>query len=110
MRRSLCLIVFCFILASGYVFADFESDVIDLVNVERAAQGLHPLSYDHQLAAAARDHSEDMGLQGYFSHTSLDGRTVPAPRGRGLRLGDRRHPERSLGRSGKPYACPEGAA
>jgi hypothetical protein len=51
--------------------------VIDLVNVERATQGLHPLSYDHHLATAARDHSEDMGLQGYFSHTSLDGRTVP---------------------------------
>ena len=77
MRRSLYLIVLCFFLSSGYIYADFESDVIDLVNVERAAQGLHPLSYDHQLAAAARDHSEDMGLQDYFSHTSLDGRTVP---------------------------------
>ncbi len=77
MRRSLCLIVFCFILTSGYVYADFESEVIDLVNAERAAQGLHPLSLDNDLATAARDHSEDMGLQGYFSHTSLDGRTVP---------------------------------
>ena len=77
MRRSLCLIVLCLILTSGYVNADFESEVIDLVNVERAAQGLHPLSIDHNLATAARDHSQDMGLQDYFSHTSLDGRTVP---------------------------------
>jgi len=76
-RRSLCLIVFCFFLTSGYVYADFEGDVIDLVNAERAAQGLHPLSYDPNLATAARDHSEDMGLQHYFSHTSLDGRTAP---------------------------------
>jgi uncharacterized protein YkwD len=76
-RRTLCLIVFCLLLTSGHVYADFESDVIDLVNAERAAQGLHPLGVDHNLVTAARDHSEDMGLQGYFSHTSLDGRTVP---------------------------------
>ena len=77
MRRSLCLIVLCFFLTGGVVCADFESEVIDLVNAERAAQGLHPLNLDLDLATAARDHSEDMGLQDYFSHTSLDGRTVP---------------------------------
>ncbi|MGB9438784.1 MAG: CAP domain-containing protein [Desulfobacterales bacterium] len=77
MRRLLYLIVICLFLTSGYVYGDFESEVLDLVNVERAAQGLHPLNVDHNLASAARDHSEDMGLQGYFSHTSLDGRTVP---------------------------------
>ena len=77
MRRLLYLIVICLYLTSGYVYGDFESEVLDLVNVQRAAQGLHPLSVNHNLATAARDHSEDMGLQGYFSHTSLDGRTVP---------------------------------
>ena len=77
MRRPLYLIVIFLFLTSGYAYADFESEVLDLVNVERAAQGLHPLSADHNLATAARNHSEDMGLQGYFSHTSLDGRTVP---------------------------------
>ncbi len=77
MKRPLYLIFFCLFLTSNYVYADFESEVIDLVNAERAAQGLHPLNADHNLATAARDHSEDMGLQGYFSHTSLDGRTVP---------------------------------
>ena len=60
----------------GQVYADFESEVLDLVNVERAAEGIAPLSYDARLAAAARGHSEDMGLHDYFSHTSLDGRTV----------------------------------
>jgi len=63
-------------LLGGQVYADFESDVIDLVNIEREARGLHPLAYDDSLAAAARDHSEDMAVQDYFSHTSLDGRTV----------------------------------
>jgi hypothetical protein len=58
----------------GIARADFESDVVDLVNVEREAQGLHPLISDENLASAARDHSEDMGLQGYFDHDSLDGR------------------------------------
>ena len=77
MRRLLYLIVICLYLTSGYVYGDFESEVLDLVNVQRAAQGLHPLSVNNNLATAARDHSEDMGLQGYFSHTSLDGRTVP---------------------------------
>ena len=77
MRRVLSIFVCCFLLLCGQVYADFESEVIDLVNVERAAEGLPPLSYDASLAAAARDHSEDMGLQNYFSHTSLDGRTVP---------------------------------
>jgi hypothetical protein len=64
----------CFLLLFGSAYADFESDVIDLVNLERRAEGLHPLSYDARLAAAARDHSEDMGQQDYFSHDSLDGR------------------------------------
>jgi hypothetical protein len=75
--RSICFFIFYLFLTAGFVRADFESEVIDLVNLEREAQGLHPLSYDHQLAAAARGHSEDMGAQDYFSHTSLDGRTVP---------------------------------
>ena len=70
------LFVCCCFLLGGNGYGDFESDVIDLVNVEREARGLHPLAYDYSLAAAARDHSEDMGVQDYFSHTSLDGRTV----------------------------------
>ena len=76
MRRTLYFFVICFFLLSGYAYADFESEVIDLVNAERATQGLHALNVDDNLATAARDHSEDMGLQDYFDHTSLDGRTV----------------------------------
>jgi len=75
-KQVLSLCVCCFFLLGGLADADFESEVIDLVNVERAAAGLAPLSYDADLADAARGHSEDMGWQDYFSHTSLDGRTA----------------------------------
>ena len=75
-RRMIYLFVGWLFWLVGFVYADFENDVIDLVNVERQARGLHPLAYDYRLAGAARDHSEDMGVQDYFSHTSLDGRTV----------------------------------
>ncbi|MGD9053204.1 MAG: CAP domain-containing protein [Desulfobacterales bacterium] len=75
MKRILGIIACCILLLGGYVYADFESEVIDLVNIERDAEGLPPLSYDADLASAARGHSEDMGLQNYFSHTGLDGRT-----------------------------------
>jgi hypothetical protein len=74
-KRVLRVGVCGFLLFCGQVYADFESEVIDLVNVERAAEGLPPLSTDADLASAARGHSEDMGLQNYFSHTGLDGRT-----------------------------------
>ncbi|MGD8943037.1 MAG: CAP domain-containing protein [Desulfobacterales bacterium] len=75
MKRILGIIACCILLLGGYVYADFESEVIDLVNIERDAEGLPPLSYDADLASAARGHSEDMGLQNYFNHTGLDGRT-----------------------------------
>ncbi|MGD1968392.1 MAG: CAP domain-containing protein [Desulfobacterales bacterium] len=75
MKRVLRILACGFLVFGGYVYADFESEVIDLVNVERDAEGLPPLSTDADLASAARGHSEDMGLQNYFSHTGLDGRT-----------------------------------
>lgn len=61
-----------------------ESALLDLVNAFRAAGGacpsgtfppLPPLSPDNALWQAARDHSEDMAAQNYFSHDGLDGST-----------------------------------
>ncbi|MFC8921060.1 CAP domain-containing protein [Cellulosimicrobium sp. NPDC057127] len=49
--------------------------VIELTNAERAAAGCAPLVVDARLTAAAQLHSEDMLAQGYFDHTSLDGRS-----------------------------------
>lgn len=48
----------------------FESEVVRLVNQERAKQGLSPLTQDWQLSRVARYKSEDMKKLGYFSHTS----------------------------------------
>ena len=75
MKRALCLFTICFFLSAVIVHADFESEVTVLVNVERTAEGLGPLSYDANLTSAARGHSQDMGLNDYFNHTSQDGRS-----------------------------------
>ncbi len=62
----------------------FEDAVLALVNQHRASGAVcgstpyppaPPLAMHSQLRAAARGHSQDMAAQGYFSHTSLDGRT-----------------------------------
>lgn len=47
-----------------------EEEVVRLVNVERAKNGLKPLTANWQLARVARYKSVDMRDKGYFSHTS----------------------------------------
>ena len=47
-----------------------ESDLVRLVNAERAAAGLGPLAVDAELAAVGRTHSEEMFRLGYFAHDS----------------------------------------
>jgi uncharacterized protein YkwD len=49
--------------------------VVALVNQARASEGCGPVRLNEQLTAAAQAHSDDMAANGYFSHTSLDGRT-----------------------------------
>jgi uncharacterized protein YkwD len=49
--------------------------VVRLVNLERARVGCRALTTNSALTRAAREHSADMARNGYFSHTSLDGRT-----------------------------------
>jgi uncharacterized protein YkwD len=71
MRHIIISILLLFV---GMAHADFESEVIELVNIEREARSLHPLSYNEELTLAGRLHSQDMGDQNYFDHTSLDGR------------------------------------
>jgi uncharacterized YkwD family protein len=50
--------------------SSYESQVIVLINQERAAEGLPALSSQSQLTSAARIHSEDMACNDYFSHNS----------------------------------------
>lgn len=64
-------------------WADFETQVITLVNQERAKgancgtegsfAAAGPLTNDARLRCAARKHSLDMHERGYFDHTSPDG-------------------------------------
>lgn len=53
---------------------EFEDQVLQLVNQERARAGCaNMLEVDPILQRAARKHSEDMALKNYFSHIGLDG-------------------------------------
>jgi len=52
-----------------------ERDFLAILNAERVALGKTPIVANSFLLAAAYLHSEDIAEQGYFSHTSLDGRT-----------------------------------
>lgn len=55
---------------SNQSFSEFEKQVVDLTNAERAKAGLSPLQIYAPLMAVARDKSEDMASNNYFSHTS----------------------------------------
>jgi uncharacterized protein YkwD len=66
-------------------WADIEWEVLDLVNMHRAAGATcvsgaqppaPPLAMDDELRLAARLHSDDMLENGYFSHDSPDGRML----------------------------------
>lgn len=48
----------------------FELEVVRLINIERAAEGLHPLALNPVLSMAARFHSQEMADLQYFTHAS----------------------------------------
>lgn len=50
--------------------------VFDLVNAERAARGLAPMTYDTKLELAAQRHSDDQARSERMSHTGSDGSTM----------------------------------
>ncbi len=53
-----------------------SSQVAKLVNHERRIRGLRPLTGIYNLSRVASKHAQDMYHKGYFSHRSLDGRTL----------------------------------
>jgi uncharacterized protein YkwD len=65
-----------------------EGEIIDLVNRERARDGLPPLKFSPRLAVIARGHSYDMAIRHYRAHDSPDG-VAPADRIRGVGIGYR---------------------
>jgi uncharacterized protein YkwD len=54
------------------VNADYEQQVVDLVNTERANRGLPPYKRVTALDEAARYHSADLGQDDYFEHSTYD--------------------------------------
>ena len=58
-----------------------ESDVFDMVNEERTAAGVNPLSWSDALYELAKAHSNDMCDRGFFSHVNPEGED-PSGRGR----------------------------
>ncbi|MGG3561872.1 CAP domain-containing protein [Neobacillus rhizosphaerae] len=55
---------------STYSLSAYEQKVVDLTNQERAKNGLPALKVDLTLSKMARDKSQDMSTNHYFSHTS----------------------------------------
>ncbi len=53
----------------------YERRVLELVNEERAKQGLSPLTWHEGLANVARAHSQDMNDRRFFSHDNPDGQS-----------------------------------
>ncbi|WP_238587684.1 CvpA family protein [Caenimonas sp. SL110] len=62
-----------FAVTSASPRADLEARMLELVNAERARQGLKPLVADIDLREVARAHSRDMLARGYFAHTTPEG-------------------------------------
>lgn len=56
--------------------AGYESTVLDLIHQERQNQGLPAYTLSVQLRSVARDHSQDMACNAFFSHTGSDGSSV----------------------------------
>lgn len=52
-----------------------EYQLFDLTNAARVVHGLSPLSWEEKLRTTARDHSIDMAVNNYFSHTNLEGQS-----------------------------------
>jgi uncharacterized protein YkwD len=56
------------------VDSSLEIKMIELVNKDRAEEGLPPLKRDQELTKVGREHSRDMFARGYFSHVTPDGK------------------------------------
>lgn len=52
---------------------DLEAEMLNLINRERAANGLSPLKADPEMTEVARKHSADMFARSYFSHYTPEG-------------------------------------
>lgn len=53
----------------------FEYQLFDLTNAARVTHGLSVLNWEEPVRETARDHSQDMADNNYFSHTNLNGQS-----------------------------------
>jgi uncharacterized protein YkwD len=65
-----------FTVSSPKVREDLEAQMLVMVNEERKKAGLPALKPDPELTRVARAHSRDMFVRGYFSHFTLEGKTL----------------------------------
>lgn len=65
-----------FTVSNAKVREDLEAKMLQLVNQERAKEGLPALKADPEIAKVARAHSIDMFARGYFSHYSPGGHSL----------------------------------
>ncbi len=64
------------VLDSSNYIGEIEQAIFQRVNRERSAAGLNTLSYNTNMEYYARIKSRDMGDNGYFEHTDLQGRLM----------------------------------
>jgi uncharacterized protein YkwD len=53
-----------------------ERRAFEQTNLVRVQNGLSPLEWDADVCRMARDHSESMSREGYFAHTTPDGKRL----------------------------------
>jgi uncharacterized protein YkwD len=75
--RSLLLLAAVALLAAPAAHAgsrdsSLEQSVLRQINTVRRDHGLQPLAFSSKLTAAALEHTNEMGADGYFAHESLD--------------------------------------
>lgn len=60
---------------AGTASSSPADEIVQLTNAERDMAGCAALDVDPRLSSAAQGHAIDMATNGYYSHTSMDGRT-----------------------------------
>ena len=55
---------------------DLQGQMLDLINAERAANGLPPYQIDETIAEVAVNHAQDMVTRSYLAHITPEGKTV----------------------------------
>lgn len=61
------------VIAGAPLWSAVELRAVDLINQQRRANGCPAVTINRELSIAAKQHSQDMAQNNYFSHTGLDG-------------------------------------